>query len=185
MPVYTKTGDGGTTSLIGGERVSKCDSRVEAYGTVDELTAHTALLRDTVNRLDCDMQEWSGELATILEELMTAAALLATGAGGEGKVRDISDGQIARLESLMDTMSRELKPITKFTIPGGHPAVSLTHVCRTVCRRAERRAIEAAEQHNTVTKNTLIYLNRLSDYFYILGRSMTERLEVKENLWIP
>lgn len=185
MSVYTKTGDKGKTSLIGGERVSKYDSRVEAYGTVDELTAQTAMLRDMVNRLGSEGGNFGSELATVLEELMTVAALLAVGRGGEGKVKDIAPGQIGWLEARMDEMEGRLKPITRFTIPGGHPAVSQAHICRTVCRRAERRSLAAAEQHDTVSKSALIYLNRLSDYFYLLGRCLTENLEVKENLWIP
>lgn len=185
MSVYTKTGDKGCTSLIGGERVSKYDSRVEAYGSVDELTAQTAMLRDMVNRLGNENDKFGDELAVILETLMTVAALLAVGRGGEGKVKDISEEQISWIETRMDKMDERLKPITKFTIPGGHPTVSQAHICRTVCRRAERRSLEAAERHNSVSKNALIYLNRLSDYFYMLGRCLTENLEVKENLWIP
>ena len=136
MKVYTKTGDKGTTSLIGGERVFKTDERVEAYGSVDELAAP----------LDPAVVTW--------------------------------------LEGRIDAMQEALQPIDKFTIPGGHTAVSLCHVCRTVCRRSERAALRADAKYG-VEPSVLVWLNRLSDYFYLLGRTLTAHYEVKEVLWIP
>ena len=183
MKIYTKTGDGGTTSLIGGERVKKYDLRVEAYGSVDELTAFIALLSDELV-YDERTEHLVQQLQTIECRLMTVAALLAVGKGGEGKVAPIAEEHIAELEQLIDAFQAELQPITKFTIPGGHRACSLCHVCRTVCRRAERAALRASTEH-TVDSGATRYLNRLSDYLYTLGRVLTERLKVSETLWIP
>ncbi|MEG1611819.1 MAG: cob(I)yrinic acid a,c-diamide adenosyltransferase [Alistipes sp.] len=183
MKIYTKTGDKGTTSLVGGERVVKTDERVEAYGTVDELTAFTALLTDHL-RGDNTLTEQVEALNRILSQLMSVAALLATGAGGNVKTTPICVETIAWLEARIDAMQATLPPITKFTIPGGHPTLSECHVCRTICRRAERAALRADQTHG-VDGSALIYLNRLSDYFYLLGRTLTEHYAVKEILWIP
>jgi cob(I)alamin adenosyltransferase len=183
MKIYTKTGDNGTTSLIGGERVAKYDLRVEAYGSVDELTAFIALLADKL--VDDERTEHlATELQTIECGLMTVAALLAVGQGGEGKVAPITEEHIAELEQAIDRYQAELTPITKFTIPGGHRACSLCHVCRTVCRRSERAALRAATEY-PIDSGATRYLNRLSDYLYTLGRVLTERLKVTETLWIP
>ena len=116
---------------------------------------------------------------------MSVAGLLAVGRGGEGKLPDISPEAIEYLEGRIDAMQARVQPIDKFTIPGGHPTVSLCHVCRTVCRRAERASLRAAALHPTISANTLAYLNRLSDYFYLLGRTLTEHYKVEETLWIP
>ena len=177
MKVYTKGGDKGSTSLIGGERVSKCDVRVEAYGTVDELTAFTALLADKL--AGC-----VAELRRIESQLMTVQALLAVGDGGEGKVAPLPAEAAQYLEHAIDAMQEHLPAITKFTIPGGDERISMCHVCRTVCRRAERAALRAAAQHK-VDADVLIYLNRLSDYFYVLGRAVTVAVGAEEILWIP
>lgn len=183
MKIYTKTGDNGTTSLIGGERVKKYDLRVEAYGSVDELTAFIALLSDVLSE-DERTEHITSELATIESQLMSVAALLAVGKGGEGKVVPIAKERVEMLEEAIDRMQAELPAITKFTIPGGHRALSLCHVCRTVCRRAERAALRVADVAETDSSAT-IYLNRLSDYLYTLGRVVTERLKIEEKLWIP
>jgi len=183
MKIYTKSGDAGTTSLIGGERVSKCDARVEAYGTVDELTAFIALLADEI-RDDSRADDVVAELERVESELMTVQALLAVGSGGEDKVAPLEESRVASLESAIDRMQSEIPAITKFTIPGGHRALSLSHVCRTVCRRAERAALRAAEVQR-VDATTLQYLNRLSDYLYTVGRLLTERFKVEERQWIP
>lgn len=182
--IYTKTGDKGTTSLIGGERVSKIDERVEAYGTVDELGSFVACLSDRL-RSDDAPDEYLSDLDRIASQLMSVAALLAVGRGGEGKLPDIRPEAIARLEERIDAMQERVRPITKFTVPGGHPAVSLCHVCRTVCRRAERAALRAAALHPTLSPAARTYLNRLSDYFYLLGRALTEYFGIEETLWIP
>lgn len=184
MRIYTKTGDDGTTSLIGGERVKKYDPRVEAYGTVDELMSFIALLADKITD-DERTESLAEELRHVECRLMSVSALLAVGKGGEGKVEPLKEECIAKLEQSIDRLQGELKPITKFTIPGGHCMVSLCHVCRTVCRRAERTALHAADISTTIAPTTTKYLNRLSDYLYTLGRVLTERLRVEERLWIP
>lgn len=183
MPLYTKTGDKGSTSLIGGERVPKTDLRVEAYGTVDELSAHTALLSDML-REHPEAGEYVADLDRIGSQLMTVAALLAVGQGGEGKVKEPDAEVVAALERRIDTLSERVRPITKFTIAGGNRTVSMCHVCRTICRRAERAALRADERFG-VSHTALVYLNRLSDYLYILGRALNELFEVEEILWIP
>ena len=183
MKIYTKSGDNGTTSLIGGQRVKKYDLRVEAYGSVDELTAFIALLCDVLSE-DERTEHITEELSAIESQLMGVAALLAVGEGGEGKVAPIANERIEMLEKAIDRMQEELPAITKFTIPGGHRALSLCHICRTVCRRAERAALRVADIAEVDTSAT-IYLNRLSDYLYTLGRLVTERLKIEERLWIP
>lgn len=183
MKLYTKTGDCGKTTLIGGERVSKCDVRVEAYGTVDELSANVALLTDML-REESGTEEYVADLVRVGSHLMTVAALLAVGCGGEDKIAEPSEEIVTALEGRIDVLSARVKPITKFTIAGGNKIVSMCHVCRTVCRRAERAALRANEEH-CVSCQALIYLNRLSDYLYILGRALNEQFDVEEILWIP
>lgn len=183
MKIYTKTGDQGMTSLIGGERVFKTDLRVEAYGTVDELTAFTALLSDSI-RNDERLADCTRMLDDIDSRLMTVSALLAVGEGGEGKVPPLNPDSVTALEEQIDRLTAELQPITKFTIPGGNSTVSQCHVCRTICRRAERAALRAAAVH-PVDPTALRYLNRLSDLFYTLGRVLNRRLQVEEILWVP
>jgi cob(I)alamin adenosyltransferase len=182
MKIYTKGGDKGHTSLIGGERVPKYDCRVEAYGTVDELTAFAALLADKL--VGDRFSESVSQLRRIESQLMTVAALLAVGEGGENKIANMSSDATADLEQWIDCMQESLPAITKFTIPGGDERVSLCHVCRTVCRRAERAALRAAGQYE-LSGEALIYLNRLSDYFYLLGRTVADRTATEEILWIP
>ena len=183
VKVYTKTGDGGTTSLIGGERVSKADLRVEAYGTVDELAAHIALLGDMMSAED----GLGGQVAAIEEiqkDLMTLEALLATGRGGEGKVAALPERAVERLEKEMDAMGEGLPPLKGFVLPGGHPIVSQSHVCRTVCRRAERASVRVSGEY-FVPPVVANYLNRLSDWLYVVGRKAVEILHVKEIYWMP
>ncbi len=181
MKVYTKTGDGGTTTLIGGERVSKADLRVEAYGTVDELAAHLALMADMM-RGDADFDEIVAGLENIQNELMTVEAMLATGPGGEGKVVPLSESAVKRLEDQIDAMSEGLPPLEGFTLPGGHPIVSQSHVCRTVCRRAERAAVRALEEY-PLQPVAWSYLNRLSDWLYSVGRRAAVILRIEEIYW--
>lgn len=183
MKIYTKTGDDGTTSLIGGERVSKCDERVEAYGSVDELTAFTAVLGDML-RGDDALSAYVSDLEYITSQLMTVASLLAAGDGGRDKVAPLKPEAVEFLERRIDGMQSAVKPITKFTIPGGCREVSMCHVCRTVCRRAERACLRADARYGA-DKSALVWLNRLSDYFYLLGRVLTDHYKVDEVLWIP
>ena len=185
MKIYTKQGDGGLTSLIGGERVFKTDSRVEAYGTVDELAAFVAMLTDLLRKEE-GIACYIRELEQLLVEAMSVEALLAVGEGGEGKVPALSAEAVERLEEAIDRMQSEVPPITKFTLPGGHPVLSMCHICRTVCRRAERAALRADRDHEGgVPCEVKQWLNRLSDYLYLLGRRLTMALGVEEVEWIP
>lgn len=171
------------TSLIGGERVFKTDSRVEAYGTVDELTAFTALLADRL-RTDARLEKETDDLNRILSRSMTVEALLAVGENGSDKVAPLPSECVEWLEQRIDAMQAALPAIDKFTLPGGHEAVSLCHICRTVCRRAERAALRADQEHG-IDASALVWLNRLSDYFYLLGRTLAVHFGAEEILWIP
>lgn len=183
MKLYTKGGDKGKTSLIGGERVLKTDVRVEAYGTTDELQANIAYLADKMMREET-LQPYVEDCRKICSLLMTACSLLAVGCNCEHKMPKISEADVAWIEGRIDALQAELKPLENFTIPGGCELSSLCHICRTVCRRAERRAIEAAENYE-IDSTVLVLLNRLSDYLYALCRTITERLEAEEVLWRP
>jgi cob(I)alamin adenosyltransferase len=181
MKVYTKTGDGGTPMLIGGERVSKADTRVEAYGTVDELAAHLAMLSDMM-RSESRFTEMVAAVDDIQRDLMVVEALLATGAKGEGKVAPLPESAVERMERQIDEMSEGLPPLKGFVIPGGHPIVSQSHICRTVCRRAERATVRLSEEH-PLPSGPARYLNRLSDWLYVAGRKVVVILEIKEIYW--
>ena len=182
MKLYTKGGDKGRTSLIGGERVCKTDLRVEAYGTADELQAHIAYLADLMAEHKA-LQPYVKECRQICSMLMCVCAHLAIGRKGECNAA-LDESHIKWLEECIDALQAELKPVTAFTIPGGCKVASFCHICRTVCRRAERRAIEAAETYE-VDKSVLVVLNRLSDYLYALCRTITEHLDAEEILWQP
>ncbi len=183
MSVYTKTGDKGTTALIGGERVPKYDSRVEAYGSVDELSAFVALLGDKLRGCDA-MEDLYSDTVKINSMLMSVESHFALSGKADFELPPLREDATTYLESRIDAMQSEVPPIKSFTIPGGAESASLSHVCRTVCRRAERRALSAAEEHE-MNQEAIIYLNRLSDYFYLVGRVITFRLGVEEILWIP
>ena len=180
MKIYTKTGDDGTTALFGGKRVSKSALRIDAYGTIDELNAYVGLLRDQeVNKKRSEI------LIEIQDRLFTVGSLLATEPGNtKVKVPLLADGDISFLEKQIDAMEVELPPLKSFVLPGGHPSVSFCHVARTVCRRAERNVI-ALDQQEKVDSLILKYLNRLSDYFFVLGRKMAHELNVEETPWKP
>lgn len=180
MKIYTKTGDGGNTSLLGGKRVSKGNIRIEAYGTVDELNAYVGLLKDQeINR------PREAFLKTIQEKLFVMGASLATVPGKEKvKKPDIYPDDISALEAEIDTMESQLEPLTKFILPGGHQVVSFCHIARTVCRRAERCVVNLQEEEE-VKENVIQYLNRLSDYFFVLGRLIAKELDVEEVTWVP
>ena len=183
MKLYTKGGDKGRTSLIGGERVCKTDVRVEAYGTADELQANIAYLADKMMHEEA-LSLYVEDCRKICSLLMNACSLLAVGSNCEHKMPQITEENIAWLEGRIDALQEELKPVEYFTIPGGCELASLCHICRTVCRRAERRAIDAAEIHE-IECEVLVFLNRLSDYLYALCRTITERLGAEEMLWRP
>jgi cob(I)alamin adenosyltransferase len=180
MKIYTKTGDQGTTSLLGGTRVSKANLRIDAYGTVDELNAYIGLLRDQeVNQSRQDF------LKEIQDRLFTLGAALASSPGKDNiKKPDIQSGDVEKLENQIDNMELSLEPLKNFILPGGHQAVSFCHLARTVCRRAERCTI-LLDQNEPVEPILITYLNRLSDYLFVLGRLMAKELEIEEVLWEP
>ena len=152
MKIYTKTGDGGTTSLIGGKRVGKNHPRVEAYGSVDELMAHLAYLRDNLKEeKSADIRR---DLLRIQNDLMVLSAILACEDEKTGSMPVLTDENIRFLEQRIDAMQDDLPKIDKFTLPGGHPMVSLSHIARTVCRRAERNAISI--ESDTKTYHTAV-----------------------------
>ncbi|MFC3881672.1 cob(I)yrinic acid a,c-diamide adenosyltransferase [Algoriphagus namhaensis] len=180
MKVYTKTGDKGDTSLLGGARVPKSNLRIDAYGTVDELNSYIGLLRDQpVNESRLDL------LKEIQDRLFTIGADLATSPGKDKVVKpDLHDADITLLEDQIDQMEGGLPPLTAFILPGGHTAVSFCHVARTVCRRAERQVVGLASTE-PVSDLVIKYLNRLSDYLFVLGRKMAQELNVEEVTWKP
>lgn len=180
MKIYTKTGDKGTTGLLGGKRISKSHVRIEAYGTVDELNAYIGLLRDQeINRPRSEF------LKIIQEKLFVIGASLAT-FPGKDKVKkpDVYPEDIGSLEAEIDSMESQLQPLTKFILPGGHQVVSFCHIARTVCRRAERCVVNLQEVEE-VKENVVQYLNRLSDYLFVLGRLIAKELNVEEVTWVP
>lgn len=181
MKIYTKAGDTGQTSLIGGRRVPKSDHRIDAYGTVDELNAWIGLLRDQpIN------ESRRGLLKEVQDRLFTIGATLATDPEKEIKkaMPDILPTDVTLLEQAMDDMDTELPELRKFVLPGGHPSVSYAHLARTVCRRTERLVI-ALSQESPVDERLIQYLNRLSDYLFVLGRKMAFELGAEEVSWEP
>lgn len=187
MKVYTKTGDKGTTALFGGTRVPKHHIRIDSYGTIDELNSYIGLIRDQ----DID-QLYKNTLVHIQDRLFTVGAILATDPEKatlkSGKARlnipKISESDIKRLEDEMDTMNASLPPMTHFVLPGGHQTVSFCHIARTVCRRAERLA-SALNDLEPFQPETLMYINRLSDYLFVLARKLSNDLQAEEIKWIP
>ena len=180
MKIYTKTGDEGTTSLFGGKRVSKSDLRIDSYGTIDELNSYVGLLRDQeVNHKRKDV------LVEIQDRLFTIGSMLATEPGNtKVKIPVLQEGDITFLEKQIDEMDLLLPPMKFFVLPGGHVSISFGHVARTVCRRAERLVI-AFNQQEKVESLIIKYLNRLSDYLFVLCRMMTQELEIEETTWKP
>lgn len=180
MKIYTKTGDEGTTALFGGKRVSKADLRIDTYGTVDELNSYIGLVRDQpVN------QNRKAILIEVQDRLFTIGSILATEPGNtKVKIPALAPSDITQLEQEIDAMDTQLPPMKFFVLPGGHPSVSFGHVARTVCRRAERLTI-ALDQHEKVDPLVIQYLNRLSDYLFVLCRSMAHELQIEETPWKP
>lgn len=186
MKIYTKTGDLGKTSLYGGTRVSKSDIRIEAYGTVDELNAYIGLIRDLeVAPIHQDF------LLSIQNKLFVIGAFLATPLekrikkNGEDRltIGEINTDDIEVLEKEIDRLDAQLEPMTHFILPGGHVVVSHCHIARTICRRAERVCVELQQQEPTHI-DIISYLNRLSDYLFVLARMLSKDLQVQEIKWI-
>jgi len=187
MKVYTKTGDKGTTALFGGTRVPKDHIRIESYGTVDELNSYIGLIRDQEMNT-----HYKDILIEIQDRLFTVGAILATPPEKEvmknGELRlqklGIIESDIELLENEIDAMEDSLPQMTHFVLPGGHTTVSYCHIARCVCRRAERLSVHLS--HNEpVAPIAIKYLNRLSDYLFVLARKLTFDLKAEEVQWIP
>jgi len=180
MKIYTRTGDSGNTSLIGGKRVPKNHVRIEAYGTIDELISHIGLLRDMVSKKDI-----KETLLFIQDRLMICATQLATDPVNNNiKPIKLSENDIKIIEKVIDKIEKQLEPIKFFIIPGGHPAVSQCHITRTICRRTERKVINLYKK-NKVDELLLVFLNRLSDFFFVLARYVAKLNHIKETTWKP
>jgi cob(I)alamin adenosyltransferase len=180
MKIYTKTGDKGLTSLIGGTRVPKHHLRIESYGTVDELNSYIGLIRDQ------DISEHDKDILKIIQDrLFTIGALLAADPEKSKMViPDLHNEDIELLEQEMDAMDTQLPALKHFILPGGNNAISFCHIARCVCRRAERITVHLAEE-SPVDEKVNIYLNRLSDYLFTLARKIGDEQSVPENKWIP
>lgn len=180
--IYTKTGDKGTTSLIGGTKVAKSHLRIEAYGTVDELNSYVGLCRDllTHERSRIVLQE-------IQDRLFTIGSALACDPVKEPKMQipDLEEKDVTLLEKEIDTMNESLEPMKSFILPGGHAAVSHIHIARCVCRRAERCCVRLETEGNELEPVIIKYLNRLSDYLFVLARYASWLLKAEEIPWKP
>jgi cob(I)alamin adenosyltransferase len=175
VKIYTRTGDTGETSLYGGERTSKSDPRIEAYGTIDELNAFLGLVRTSWPSSPLDAQ-----LNRVQSDLFDIGAYLA--APGSDRFKSVQSPRIADLEQGIDSMERDLKPLTTFVLPGGSTAAAHLHVARTICRRAERRVV-ALDDASKEMQTTLAYLNRLSDYLFVAARFANLRHGVTDTPW--
>ncbi len=177
MKIYTKTGDTGETSLFGGKRLAKDDLRIEAYGTIDELNSFLGLLRDMLA-----VEVHKSRIYSIQNRLFSIGAVLASDPEKPLMVKNINELDITELETAIDEMNDSLQPLKNFILPGGHSTVSVCHVCRCICRRAERRVVSIetmGEQEAIIVR----YLNRLSDYLFVLARKIAMELEAPEVIW--
>jgi cob(I)alamin adenosyltransferase len=180
MKIYTKKGDKGTTGLIGGTRVPKSSLRIEAYGTVDELNSYIGFLRDQAIE-----NNYKEQLIEIQDRLFTIGSSLASDPEKSNmKIPDLHNEDVLLLERWMDEMDEQLPAMTHFILPGGHSAVSISHIARCVCRRAERIIVDL-EQHEFVAELVMQYMNRLSDYLFVLGRKIGKDLDAPEQVWKP
>jgi cob(I)alamin adenosyltransferase len=182
LKIYTKTGDLGKTSLIGGTKVPKSHLRIETYGTVDELNSHIGLVSDLLTE-----QHSKDILKEIQDRLFTIGSSLACDPEKEPlmKMPDLKESDIVLLEKEIDAMNDVLPPMKFFVLPGGHVAISTTHVTRCVCRRAERLCVNMQEHELFVDPLVIKYLNRLSDYLFVLSRYVGHLLQVAEIPWKP
>jgi cob(I)alamin adenosyltransferase len=178
--IYTKGGDKGQTSLLGGTRVPKYHDRIEAYGTLDELNSFIGLIRD----MDID-PHYKKSLVSIQNNIFTAESRLASdNLENLGKLPQLLEKDITFLEEEIDKMNEVLPPLSSFILPGGHVIVSYCHIARTICRRAERLTIKLAQDYD-VEAIIIKYLNRLSDYFFVLSRKMSVDNNAEEIAWRP
>ena len=180
--IYTKTGDKGSTSLIGGTKVPKNDIRIETYGTVDELNSWIGLINDQLGN-----EEFKSELKEIQDRLFTIGSSLATDAEKESKMKlpDLQQSDIGFLEKKIDDMTAVLPAMKSFILPGGHTTVSSIHITRCVCRRAERLCVNMQQHELFIDEQIIQYLNRLSDYLFTLARYAAHKLGAEEVPWKP
>jgi cob(I)alamin adenosyltransferase len=182
--VYTRRGDDGTTALAGGQRLPKSDLRIEAYGTVDELNSFIGLARET-SRADDRLAELTAILLRVQHELFNAGSILATlPEDVHPRQARITEADSTRLETEMDRMNQALEPLRSFVLPGGARINAELHVCRTVCRRAERVAVALAKQ-SEIDPAIVRYLNRLSDALFVWSRWASHQIAAAETLWNP
>ena len=187
MKIYTKTGDKGTTGLFGGTRVPKHHLRIESYGTVDELNSYIGLVKDQA--IDNDTKT---TLIKIQNDLFTLGSMMATPSeketlkNGEQRLNipEVDTKSVTYLEKEIDKMNEKLPKMTHFILPGGHTTVSYCHIARCVCRRAERLSVSLHQQEG-INPIILTYLNRLSDFLFMLARKLSQDLSVQEVKWIP
>lgn len=177
--IYTKTGDGGTTSLVGGTRVSKCHPRVEAYGTVDELNAHIGLLAEMIRDIDSRQFDL---LKEVQQRLFVVQTLLATEKEVPFQLPQLPDTAVDDIEYHIDELQAQLPPFRSFVMPGGTLPSAQCHVARTVCRRAERCIVKLSEQ-SPVDNRIARYINRLSDYLFVLSRHLVISQGAEESLF--
>lgn len=179
MKIYTKTGDKGKTGLFGGARIDKDDIRIESYGTVDELNSFIGSL---IAQLSIDSE--IAVLSEVQNRLFTIGSNLASDPSKEMITPDLEESDIELLENSMDRMNAELPGLRAFIMPGGSPAIATAHICRTVCRRAERRVVSLSKV-SQVDSIIVRYLNRLSDYLFVVGRMIAHVSQVNEVEWQP
>lgn len=177
MKIYTKTGDKGKTSLYGGTRISKSHSRITAYGNIDELNSFIGLLLEYIPDNKKEL------LLKIQNELFVQGSHLAAGNDHDYKLPEFNENLVAELEQDIDAMNEELDPLKHFILPGGSKGISYAHVCRTITRRAERGVVALALEEN-VPDEVVVFLNRLSDYFFILARYIAKKEKVNEIKWL-
>ncbi len=187
MKVYTGTGDGGKTSLFSGERIAKSDARIEAYGDLDEVNSLTGAVAAALPAVAA-AEAVRTELLQIQSDLLHAGAWLATtpGSSSAKHLKPLTDAHGQYLEARIDAMQDQLAPLNAFVLPGGHPSAAWAHVARTVCRRAERRIVGLAGRADSVEDGleaVLVYINRLSDYFFVLSRYCNHLAGEKDVTW--
>ena len=179
MPIYTRTGDKGETALYGGGRIGKEHARIEAYGSVDELNSFVGLAISRLEERDADLKSI---LKKIQNDLFALGADLATPMDSKAKTKRITAEHTANIEKTIDQLEKDLPELHKFILPGGSPWASLLHICRTVCRRAERNVVALGKKEK-INDECIKYLNRLSSLFFELARVLNRRAGVKEEEW--
>jgi len=181
LKLYTKTGDKGQTSLLGRKKISQADILIKAQANEDELNSFVGLLGDQ-EAVEKDLKD---QLYVVQEHLFTIGSILATEEDFKGfELPKISERHIAKVEEWIDAQETQVPPLKNFILPGGHPSISLAHVCRTICRRSERSIIALANS-SSIDPLILQFINRLSDYFFIFARVLSVKLQVEEIAWKP